>query len=131
MPDDALRAKVIEIALQHSDWDDEDLLDLLEYEWDRAGLAVADRGEASDYLRSVITDLWQQARRHRGPVDVIVGMSADHALQWASLYHPGIEENAFIIGLIAAGVTHALLRDPGDRSPRDDASGDGTSPGGK
>jgi hypothetical protein len=131
MPDDALRAKVIEIALEHSGLSGEELLSLLEYEWDRAGLAVADRGPAGDYVRTVVTRVWQQARHHRGTVDVIVGMSVDNALQMAAAHHPPFDQYALVVGLVAASVTRAILDDPDDRSPGGNENRDGASLDGK
>jgi hypothetical protein len=125
MPDDALRAKVIKIALEYSSFDGEELLSTLEYEWDRAGLAVADRGPVGDHVRRVVTQVWQQARRQRDSVEVITAMSADSALHWAAQYHYASDQYALVVGLIAAWVARAILDDPDDRGPEDHDPPDG------
>lgn len=112
MPDDVLRAKVIEIAMEHSGFSGDELLSLLEYEWERAGLAVADRGPAGDYVRAIVTRVWQQARRQRDSLEVITAMSADSALHWAAEYHLASDRYALVVGLIAAWVARAILDDP-------------------
>lgn len=61
MGTDALQAKVAAIAVQHADLAGEELLTLLEYEWERVGLAVADRGPARDYVRDVAMRVFRQA----------------------------------------------------------------------
>lgn len=121
MAGDALRAKVAAIAVQHADLNAEQILTLLEYEWDRSGLAIADRGPASDYVRVVATRVLQQARRQRDTVEVIAAMAADSALQWAATHGFGSDRYALVVGLLAAWVTRAVLDAPDDRDP--DSSG--------
>jgi hypothetical protein len=86
MTEVALRAKVTRIALERASLSGEELLGLLEYEWDRAGLAVADRGSASDFLRGVVVGVWRQAQQQRDTVEVTAAMAADSALHWAAQY---------------------------------------------
>lgn len=112
MPDDALREKVIQIALERSGMGGDELLILLEREWNRAGLAVADRGPGGDYARTIVMRVWRQARRQRDTAEVIVAMSADSALHWAAEYHLASDRYALVIGLIAAWVARAILDDP-------------------
>lgn len=117
MAGDALRAKVAAIAVQHADLNAEQILTLLEYEWDRAGLAIAARGPAREYVRAVATRVLQQARRQRDTVEVIAAMAADSALQWAAAHGYGSDRYALVVGLLAAWVTRAVLDDPDDRDP--------------
>jgi hypothetical protein len=113
MIDDALRAKVTKIALEHAGLSGEELLGLLEYEWDRAGLAVADRGSASNFLRGVVVKVWRQAQRQRDTVEVTAAMAADSTLHWAAQYGWASDRYALVAGLIAAWVTRAILDNPG------------------
>ena len=61
MGTDALKAKVTAIAVQHVSLSGEKLLTLLEYEWERAGLAGADRGPGRDYVRDVAMRVFRTA----------------------------------------------------------------------
>lgn len=124
MPGDDLRAKVIEIAIEYSSFNGDELLSTLEYEWDRAGLGVADRGPGGDRVRQVVKQVWQQARRQRDSVEVIAAMSSDSALHWAAQYHLASDQYALVVGLIAAWVTRAILDDPDDAGPEDHDSPD-------
>jgi hypothetical protein len=123
MTEDALRAKVTRIALEHASLSGEELLGLLEYEWDRAGLAIADRGPASDFLRGVVVGVWRQAKQQRDTVEVTAAMAADSALHWAAQYGWASDRYALVAGLIAAWVTRAVLDNP-------DGPGDAEGPGG-
>lgn len=114
---DALHAKVVTIAVQHAELSSGELLGLLEYEWERAGLAVADRGPARDHVRAVAVRVFQQAKRERDTVEVIAAMAADSALQWASQHGLASDRYALVVGLLAAWVTRAVLDDPDDRDP--------------
>jgi hypothetical protein len=124
---DVLQAKVAAIAVQHAGLSGEELLTLLEYEWDRAGLAVADRGPAGDYVRTVAARVFQQAKRQRDTVEVIAAMAADSALQWAAEHGLASDRYALVFGLLAAWVTRAVLDGPDDHDPGQAGSG-GTGP---
>jgi hypothetical protein len=112
-----LHAKVVMIARQHADLSSGQLLTLLEYEWKRAGLAVADRGPGRDYVRAVAMKVLQQARRQRDTVEVSAAIAADSALQWASAHGLASDRYALIVGLLAAWVARAALDGPDDHDP--------------
>jgi hypothetical protein len=126
-----LQVKVTTIAMQHVDLSGEELLTLLEYEWERAGLAVADRGPARDYVRAVAVRVFQQAKRQRDTVEVIAAMAADSALQWAAAHGLASDEYALVFGLLAAWVARAILDNPdshdhgGQAGPGDDGPNSG------
>jgi hypothetical protein len=124
---DVLQAKVAAIAVQHADLSGEELLTLLEYEWERAGLAVADRGPAGDYVRTVAVRVLRQAKRQRDTVEVIAAMAADSALRWAAAHGLASDRYALVFGLLAAWVTRAVLDGPDDDDPGRAGSG-GTGP---
>jgi hypothetical protein len=124
MSGDALQAKVAAIAVQHADLGSEQLLTLLEYEWERAGLAVADRGPARDYIRTIAIKVLQQARRQRDTLEVSAAIAADSALQWAAAHGLASDRYALIVGLLAAWVTRAVLDDPDDHDPDGNAGSD-------
>lgn len=117
MVTDALKAKVTAIAVQHASMSSNELLTLLEYEWERAGLAAANRGPGRDYVRSIAVRVFQQAKRQRDTVEVVAGMAADSALQLPALQHLVSDRYALIFGLLAAWVTRAVLDNPDDNDP--------------
>lgn len=117
MGTDALKAKVAAIAVRHANLSGEKLLTLLEYEWERAGLTVADRGPGRDYVRGVAMRVFRQAKRQRDTVEVVAAMAADSALQWADAHHLASDRYALVFGLLAAWVTRAILDGPDDHDP--------------
>lgn len=106
---DSLRSEVLAVAGRQAHRTDDELLQLLEYEWQRAGLAVADRG-AADYLRSVRDEILRIAIRERETVSVINAMIANDILNWAAAHHLASHQYAFVIGLLVAWVTRAALQ---------------------
>jgi hypothetical protein len=117
MGTDALKAKATTIAVEHVSLSGEELLALLEYEWERAGLAGADRGPGRDYVRDVATRVFRQAKRQRDTVEVVAGMAVDSAFQMPELHHLVSDRYAMFFGLLAAWVTRAIFDDPDDHDP--------------
>jgi len=79
---DSLQAEVLAVAERQADVPDDELLELLEYEWERAGLALADRGPG-DYLKEVRAELLARVVRERETVGVMTAMIANDVLVWA------------------------------------------------
>ena len=75
-----LNAEVVGIAERQASLTDDELLELLEYEWERAGLALADRGPG-DYLKGVRDELLARAVREQETVGVVTAMIANDVLE--------------------------------------------------
>lgn len=110
MVTESLRSEVIAIAERQAGLTDDDLQELLLYEWERAGLALADRGPG-DYLRTVRDELLSQAISQRDTVGVMTAMIANDALNWAAQHGYASNEYAFVIGVLVAWVTRAALHE--------------------
>jgi len=107
----SLRSEVLAIANRQGGRSDEELFALLEYEWQRAGLALADRGRFSDYLRQVAADIARQAVHERENIEVMTALIADDTLNWAAQHGLAVDRYAFLVGLIVAFTARAALRD--------------------
>jgi hypothetical protein len=106
----SFRSEALAEAERQANRSDDALLALLEYEWERAGLAVADRGPLGDYLRSVADGIARQVVREHGTVEVITAMAADDTLRWAAEHGFASDQYAMVVGLLVAWVTRAALR---------------------
>ena len=118
-------AEVVGIAQRQASLTDDELLELLEYEWERAGLALADRGPG-DYLKGVRDELLARAVREQETVGVITAMIANDVLNWAGEHGLAADQYAFVIGLLVAWLTRAALSrssgsgdDQGERGKHD------------
>jgi hypothetical protein len=111
---ESLRTEVLTIAQRQQKRSDDEVFALLEYEWQRAGLASVDRGAGSDYLRRVARDIGRQAIQERGNIEVMSGIVADKALNWAAQHGLALDQYALIIGLLVAWVIRAMLKDSGN-----------------
>jgi hypothetical protein len=111
MATESLRAEVLTIAQRQEQRSDDQLFALLEYEWQRAGLATPDRGPVSDYLRKVAKDIGRQAIQERGNIEVMTGIVADRVLTWATQHGLALDQYALIIGLLIAWTIRAALKD--------------------
>jgi hypothetical protein len=111
---ESFRLEVLATAEGQANRSDDALLALLEYEWERAGLAIADRGPLRDYLRSVADGIARQVVHERRTVEVITAMTADDTLRWAAEHGLASDRYAMVVGLLAAWVTRAALRKSGD-----------------
>ena len=123
-----IHAEVIGIAERQASLTDDELLELLEYEWERAGLALADRGPG-DYLRGVRDELMATAVHEQETVGVMTAMIANDVLNWAGGHGVAADQYSFVIGLLVAWLTRAALSrssesadDPGKRGPHDSGS---------
>lgn len=116
---DSLRSEVVAVANRQADLTDDELLELLQYEWERAGLALADRGPG-DYFRTVQEEILDLIIRERETVGVINAMVADDALNWAAQHGLASERYSFVIGLLTASVTRAALRRSSESAYEDD-----------
>ena len=119
MVTDSFRGEALAVANRQADRTDDELLELLEYEWERAGLTFADRG-VGDYLRTVREELLGVVLRERGTVEVINAMLADNTLNWAAQHHLASDQYAFVVGLLVAWVTRSALRRPSEPHNKDD-----------
>jgi len=111
MATESLRTEVLTIAQRQKKRSDDQLFALLEYEWQRAGLATPDRSPASDYLRKVAKDIGHQAIQERGNIEVMTGIVADRVLTWATQHGWALDQYALIIGLLIAWTIRATLKD--------------------
>jgi hypothetical protein len=107
----SMRAEVLTIAERQDKRTDDELFALLEYEWQRAGLATVERGATGDYLRNVARDISRQAIQQRGNIEVMTGIAVDKALNWATQNGLALDQYALIIGLLVAWVLRAVLKD--------------------
>jgi hypothetical protein len=114
---DSLQAEVLAIAERQADVPDDELLELLEYEWERAGLALADRGPR-DYLKEVRAELLARVVREQETVGVMTAMIANDVLDWAGQHGLAADQYAFVIGVLVAWLTRAALS--GSSSSADD-----------
>lgn len=113
MVPESLHAEIMVVAEQQADRPDDELMDLLQYEWDRAGISLADRGPR-EYLQGVWSDLLAQAVSQQDTVGVMTAMVANDALNWAAAHGYASNEYAFVIGVLVAWVTRAALRQQAD-----------------
>lgn len=117
---ESFRSEVLAVTERQTDRSDDELLALLEYEWERAGLAVGVRGPVGDYLRSVASSIARQMASQRVAVEVIAAMAADDTLRWAAERDLASERYAIAVGLLAVFVTRAALRRSGDKDDDSD-----------
>lgn len=117
-----LQAEVVGIAERQASLTDDELLEFLEYEWERAGLALADRGPG-DYLKGVRDELLARAVREQETVGVVTAMIANDVLNWVGEHGLVADQYAFVIGLLVAWLTRAVL------SRSSGAAGDQDKPG--
>jgi hypothetical protein len=100
---ESLRSEVLAVAGRQAGRSDDELLALLEYEWERAGLALADRGPVREYLRSVSDAIVRQAVRERGTVEVITALIADDTVTWAAQHGLASGRYAFVVAYSSPG----------------------------
>ena len=111
MAAESLRTEVLTIAQRQQKRSEDDLFALLEYEWQRVGLASVERGPTGDYLRKVARDIGREAIQERGTIEVMTGVIADKVLNWATQQGIALDQYALMFGLLVAWIVRAVLKD--------------------
>jgi len=111
MAAESLRTEILTIAQRQEKRSEDDLFALLEYEWQRAGLASVERGPTGDYLRMVAREVGREAIEERGTIEVMTGVIADKVLNWATQQGIALNQYALMFGLLVAWIVRAVLKD--------------------
>lgn len=103
------RTEILAVANRQHGRPEEQIIALLENEWELAGLAQADRG-GREYLTRVKNDIVTRVLRERDTTAVLTGLIAEDAIRWASEQGLPLEKYSFPIGLLVAWATLSASR---------------------